>query len=266
MKIFNLMLSSESKDDSGTRILASYPDFTSERFDDIQSRIRASVQGFTDEEFAMHRFANTPDALDILCGVILKDGEDAILWGYEEGDLRLTAYVTVSELVTDSITTDDILTKSSFPIACLSKCDLEDRGFDTSGVSEAAMQRLAEKMGEDYCQQMFYESMETLADIHGIPMKTPLQKLQEMLPSDGTEVDISDDDNAPSWTFFDDDNDGYTDRATAMRVKDGKAEVKWEGERCHPACWEPLENIEDDDDFEGFIMMLTDCVREALDD
>jgi len=61
--------------------------------------------------------------------------------------------------------------KESFPISCLSREDLEDKGFDASEVDDATMQRLADKLGNDYCEQMFWISLEIIAESMGIPMK-----------------------------------------------------------------------------------------------
>lgn len=89
-------------------------------------------------------------------------------------------------------------------------------------------------------------------------------ELAELLPQDGIPVDISDMEEAPSWTFFDGDNNGYTDCAVAVRLKDGKVQVRWEGERNNPKGWEPLEWISDEDGFEDFVDALTECLKEKL--
>ena len=55
-----------------------------------------------------------------------------------------------------------------FKITSVSRGDLEERGFDVSNVSDATMERLASKMSDDYCNQLFWESMEIIADSLGI--------------------------------------------------------------------------------------------------
>jgi len=59
----------------------------------------------------------------------------------------------------------------SFSISRLSREDLEQKGFDTSNVDDDTMQRLADKLGEDYCEQLFWESLEILAECMDIPRK-----------------------------------------------------------------------------------------------
>lgn len=55
-----------------------------------------------------------------------------------------------------------------FKITSVSRGDLEERGFDVSNVSDATMERLARKMADDYCEQLFWESMEIIAESLGI--------------------------------------------------------------------------------------------------
>lgn len=61
-----------------------------------------------------------------------------------------------------------------------------------------------------------------------------------------------------SWTFFDDDNNGYTDTVTALRLKgDGDTVLAlWNGERGET--WEPLDWLEGDED------QVTDFLDEVL--
>lgn len=58
-----------------------------------------------------------------------------------------------------------------FYITSVHRDDLEARGFDTSEVSDNDMRYLAKKMCDDYCTQMFHESMEILAEGMGIPKR-----------------------------------------------------------------------------------------------
>ena len=54
--------------------------------------------------------------------------------------------------------------KDSFAISHVSREDLEALGFDTSEVSDDTMERLASKLGDDYCEQMFWISLGILAE------------------------------------------------------------------------------------------------------
>lgn len=51
-----------------------------------------------------------------------------------------------------------------FPITHVSRDDLKSKGFDVSNVSDAEMEKLAQKMSDDYLTQLFWESMEILAE------------------------------------------------------------------------------------------------------
>lgn len=62
--------------------------------------------------------------------------------------------------------------KESFCISRLSREDLESIGFDTSDVDDKTMQALAEDLGEDYCNQLFWTSLEIIAEeSYHIPKK-----------------------------------------------------------------------------------------------
>ncbi len=58
-----------------------------------------------------------------------------------------------------------------FPITAVSREDLETKGFDTSGVSDEQMENLASRMADDYCEQLFWISLEILAELQGIPKR-----------------------------------------------------------------------------------------------
>lgn len=61
--------------------------------------------------------------------------------------------------------------KGTFPISCLRREDLEKQGYKTSGLNDAQMKRLAEKMGDAYVENDFYDSLDTFAILHKIPQK-----------------------------------------------------------------------------------------------
>ena len=59
--------------------------------------------------------------------------------------------------------------KEEFVISVLSRADLEALGFDVSNVDDDTMQRLADKLGDDYCEQLFSSSLKILAEYFEIP-------------------------------------------------------------------------------------------------
>ena len=61
--------------------------------------------------------------------------------------------------------------KESFIITEVSRGDLEGIGFDTSEISDETMERLARKLGDDYCEQLFWTSLEIIAEYLEIPKK-----------------------------------------------------------------------------------------------
>lgn len=74
------------------------------------------------------------------------------------------------EFISDSIPARTF-SKESFSISRLSREDLEEKGFDASDVDDKTMQRLADKLGDDYCEQLFWISLEIIAESMGIPRR-----------------------------------------------------------------------------------------------
>ena len=68
--------------------------------------------------------------------------------------------------------------KESFVISEVSREDLEEIGFDTSEVSDETMEYLARKLGDDYCEQLFWSSLEIIAEYLEIPKKEPREILE----------------------------------------------------------------------------------------
>ena len=59
-----------------------------------------------------------------------------------------------------------------FKITSVTREDLESRGFDTTNITDEQMERLAQKMCDDYLEQMFWISLDIIAeDIIGIPKR-----------------------------------------------------------------------------------------------
>jgi lipoate synthase len=50
-----------------------------------------------------------------------------------------------------------------FVITSVHRNDLARTGFDVKKISNNDMDKLAEKIADDYCNQLFWESMETIA-------------------------------------------------------------------------------------------------------
>jgi hypothetical protein len=127
-----------------------------------------------DFPFVLCNFDYGPVDMKIMA-VRLKDDELQIL-GY---DTDAGQYVNISldniayghiSFISDNIPVR-LFTDKSFSISRLSREDLEQKGFDTSDVDDATMQRLAEKLGDDYCSQLFWDSLEIIAECMDIPRK-----------------------------------------------------------------------------------------------
>lgn len=58
-----------------------------------------------------------------------------------------------------------------FPIASVSKEDLESRGFDVAAIDGDMMVNLAARMEEEYLRELFWFSLENIAKEMGLPMK-----------------------------------------------------------------------------------------------
>ena len=58
-----------------------------------------------------------------------------------------------------------------FNITSVHRDDLEYAGFDASQIDDAAMEHLACKMADDYCEQLFWEHLPIIAEIVGIPRR-----------------------------------------------------------------------------------------------
>jgi len=59
--------------------------------------------------------------------------------------------------------------KDFYPISSVHIDDLKHSGFDVSTVTEDDMKMLADKLSDDYCEQLFWGSLEIIADAIGIP-------------------------------------------------------------------------------------------------
>jgi len=69
---------------------------------------------------------------------------------------------------------DDIeffIKKEFFIISRVGRDDLQHIGYDISEVDNDTMAELADRLGDDYCEQLFWGSLEIIADILNIPKK-----------------------------------------------------------------------------------------------
>jgi len=51
-----------------------------------------------------------------------------------------------------------------FPITYVHRDDLKSKGFDVSKIDDAEMEKLASKLSDDYCEQLFWGSLVIIAD------------------------------------------------------------------------------------------------------
>jgi hypothetical protein len=58
-----------------------------------------------------------------------------------------------------------------FQLTSVCVADLEHLGFDTTGVDDGMMLDIAGELSDDYCDQLFWSSLEVLADDLGIPKR-----------------------------------------------------------------------------------------------
>lgn len=106
----------------------------------------------------------------------ISDVDVLVIFGYDEQagqpveiSLDDIAYRHIS-FISDFIPVRTF-SKESFSISRLSREDLEEKGFDASDVDDKTMQRLADKLGDDYCEQLFWDSLDIIAESMGIPKK-----------------------------------------------------------------------------------------------
>ena len=105
--------------------------------------------------------------------------DDSLIKAYLEGNSikRFTFDEFIEELNNENINPvnywvraiDDA--KDYYPISSLHLDDLEHSGFDVSKVTEDKMIRLANKLSNDYSEQLFWSSLEIIAEAIGIPRK-----------------------------------------------------------------------------------------------
>lgn len=78
-------------------------------------------------------------------------------------DLRVY-FEAKSSLTQEEQTLLNRLQDGYFPITSVHRDDLASKGFDVRKISDGDMRELAKKMANDYCEQLFWDSMEIIAE------------------------------------------------------------------------------------------------------
>ena len=60
------------------------------------------------------------------------------------------------------------INKEIFTISELTRDDLEALGYNAKNLSNDMMQQIADDLCDDYCGQLFWSSLEVIADHYGI--------------------------------------------------------------------------------------------------
>ena len=58
---------------------------------------------------------------------------------------------------------------ADFPITSVCRADLESLGFETRAVDDGTMKELAGKLADDYCDQLFWGSLDVISRYLKIP-------------------------------------------------------------------------------------------------
>jgi cytochrome c553 len=103
---------------------------------------------------------------------------ETIIRAWKDGEARRYTPEEFAELINDEdfcdvshwvrAVDDD---EDFFEISTLHRDDLEHAGYDASRVDDSVMRKLASKLSDDYCEQLFWNSLPIIADSLGIPQK-----------------------------------------------------------------------------------------------
>lgn len=110
--------------------------------------------------------------LDAICDDTMReyaeDALDRVNVSIKEAEKLLEEVRTKSnrEMACDLLREDGV-----FFITGVSREDIESRGFDTTGLSDAQMSRFADKMADCYVENYFWDSIDGLACAYGLPAK-----------------------------------------------------------------------------------------------
>jgi len=109
--------------------------------------------------------------------------DEAIIRAWKDGEAERYTPEDFAELINDEDFCDTANwvrviedKKGFFEISSLHRDDLESIGYDTSRVGDATMERLASKLGDDYCEQLFWSSLPMLADYLEIPSREEIEE------------------------------------------------------------------------------------------
>ncbi len=109
--------------------------------------------------YASFRFENSPLVVRIVYGNVTEEIGDVEVRNAKEHE-QMMHLAEIERM------------GKGFNITSVSREDLESRGFDTTNITDEQMERLAQKMCDDYLEQMFWISLDIIAeDIIGIPKK-----------------------------------------------------------------------------------------------
>lgn len=78
------------------------------------------------------------------------------------------------------------MSRDEFPISSLTKDDLVSLNYSTKNISDEDMEELRDKLSDDYCGQMYWQSLSTIADNLGFKKDNPIrimsvQHLKELI-------------------------------------------------------------------------------------
>jgi hypothetical protein len=114
-------------------------------------------------------------------------GDETIIRAWKNGEAGRYTVERFTELIND----DDFCDENNwvraiddnegfFEISRLHRDDLESIGYNTSEVDDSVMKKLASKLGDDYCNQLFWNSLHILADVLDIPKRRAKKEINNI--------------------------------------------------------------------------------------
>lgn len=135
-------------------------------FDNVRKELK-NLGTFTNKQVAEKALE---DAFHDACDTYLRADEELNASSYQDidsfvvrDDIDGTDYYVQGEITRTDLVSD------YFPVTFVSRDDLEGQGYDTSKVDDSTMERLADKMGDAYCESGYWTDLEILADYLEIP-------------------------------------------------------------------------------------------------
>lgn len=114
--------------------------------------------------------AFTNDKGEILLTGFEADSSDLDVIDCEGSEVMLGHLGLIIDMIPETPDIKDVSpVNDEYPISCLSRDDLEDRGYDVSQVSDETMKRLAKRLGDAYCENSFWIDLDIIADYLEIP-------------------------------------------------------------------------------------------------